>query len=287
MKKALLIIVLLFGLHHVIYDGTIGVGVFTASAQQMANEFNEYDDDYNGGGGSTINGGELRNTDVWGNQPDNFVDILDSYNDIVNYLNNGGADNSDSDVPSTSEDYGGGGRSGTSNYDSYKIKSDDITLYNVVLPESWERQNKPTTCVPTSMEYVADLLNTYETYSRDDFARDYCTKIRYGHSFDKKGGVIYTTLDSYIRYEFDVGLIGSSLGADIAISSGYPLLADLTINHDNTYVNGEHEIVVVGYTAETHQYIYIDPATGTYKLTNFFDLNRNPLYFVKERKKNE
>lgn len=73
----------------------------------------------------------------------------------------------------------------------------------------------------------------------------------------------------------DTILFGSSLGADIAISSGHPLLADLTINHDNTYMNGEHEIVVVGYTAETHQYIYIDPATGTYKLTIFFDLNKN------------
>lgn len=88
MKKTVLLIVLLFGLHHVISDGTIGIGVFTASAQQMANEFDEYDDGNNGGEGSSINGGELPNTDVWGHQPDNYNDIWGTISAIQDWLDN-------------------------------------------------------------------------------------------------------------------------------------------------------------------------------------------------------
>ena len=132
MKKTVLLIVLLFGLHHVISDGTIGIGVFTASAQQMANEFDEYDDGNNGGEGSSINGGELPNTDVWGHQPDNYNDIWGTISAIQDWLDNlNNPNNSENGVPSTSEDYGGGGGGSTSEEDrNFRLYTPTKGLFN-------------------------------------------------------------------------------------------------------------------------------------------------------------
>ena len=278
MKKIVLLIVLLFGLHRVISDGTIGIGVFTASAQQMANEFDEDDYGNYGGEGSSINGGELPNTDVWGHQPDNYNDIwgtisaiqdwLDSLNNPNNSddegTNNEGnsSDSSETSLNSSNDDNGANNGEGFKKRHLPDTNEIDLKFWdkNYCLPEYWHRQFGLMDCFSTIMEYISNYYKgtLFENYSFDriDFEEIFFNKYGYDAGDD---GLRPEDIGKYLQL---MSFFWNSIDQDGIINSinaGYPVIA--TINNNN----GLHEILIIGYK-NGDRYVIVDPSSGRIKV---------------------
>lgn len=278
MKKTVLLIVLLFGLHHVISDGTIGIGVFTASAQQMANEFDEYDDGNNGGEGSSINGGELPNTDVWGHQPDNYNDIWGTISAIQDWLDNlNNPNNSENGVPSTSEDYGGGGGGSTSEEDrNFRLYTPTKKDY-LIVPRNkvWTPQYGMKECVITVMKYASQYLQKDEVNYREAYKSLYAN-IDINYNSREFSGVAPDKIEQFVNDVFYNEQIMSRVSLDEYLSDNTkrnPVITTIPGNPYSDWGYLSHEIMIVGYTSDKNYYIYVDPMNGRTRTISYYKIS--------------
>ena len=163
---------------------------------------------------------------------------------------------------------GGGSNKGgstTITYGSYTIKKDDILMDEKLRSiTNWLPQTSSMSCVLTAMEYAMNILLNNSMKFRLSLRFDYF--VDYGidaYEF----GVDIKNLYEFVNSYFDICQITADFQLLIAIKQGYCILST-----DGLYGN-RHEILVVGYSPSMKGYICIDPATGTYRIYKYTNLN--------------
>lgn len=150
----------------------------------------------------------------------------------------------------------------------------------VKLPSSWEKQYKNMNCVPTVLEYVANLLDSsllfdYQPY-RVSFEQIYYEM--FSRNLDIYG-VNFGQMEAYFKA---CGFVGSNISIDeikSSIDGCYPVVATVKNSTEST----AHEVLIVSYT-DDNTYVAVNPEQGNYQSYTQDDFYYNTFYVLKQYK---
>lgn len=279
MKKIFIIALLLLNLLPYIHNGSMMIGFSTISAQTMGNEYNPYDcdDDEYGAYLSPFPCDEEPNICPCLFPDCDFSGPCEEMQEHEQEAHSNSPEEPNDDDNDGWEGGGSGGIGGGAgnngngsgtlqNYQPYEIKYGDIVVDNV--DNCWRIQPSKKSCVPTAMEYAAQILNnTQDEYLRK-FLDDYKSYIVYGWKIEDSG-VIPTTITSFINLEFDNDQVYSQTAINSNLDNSKPIITTIPSEPDTYWGTLTHEILIIGHTADNNNYIYLDPVDLETKTVNY------------------